>query len=230
MHLASLQDAFVWAALDAEDIGKMIAVAIPILIGIGSFLLQQFQKAGPGQRPAQQRPARPQGAPAGGGGTPADEVEEFLKRVAQRRGAQPAQRAEAARPAAPAAKPVSPPPVPKQKKGRRAKQMGSEVDEHVKQTLDARKFEERAAQMTTVDRADEAMSEHVKSVFEHRIGQFETETITDEGPQASAEAVAPPSLQPSPAEGLAAALRSPEGMRRAVILGEVLRRPTHRWG
>jgi hypothetical protein len=228
MDASLLRDSCLLAA-DAEDIGKIIAVAIPILIGIGSAVIGALQKKAKPPAPAR-RPPRPPGqpAPAGGGPTPADEVEEFLRRVAQRRGDKAA-KAEAARPAAPRAKPVAPPTPPDAPP--RAKPIGADVQQHVEQALDSRKFSERASQLTTVDRADESMSDHVKSVFEHRIGQFQTETITDEAGSVSAEtAAAPRVVEPSPAQQLAQLLASPDGMRQAVLLGEVLRRPTHRWG
>lgn len=220
---------------DAETIGKLIAIAIPILIGVGSAILSQLKKA-QGQPPAQRPPRPPAQAPAPGGGpTPADEVEEFLKRVAQRRGEKAPQKAathQAAppRPAAPKARPVSPA-APKEAAPRRSRPMGSDVEQHVEQALDSRKFADRAEHMTTVDRADESMSEHVRTVFEHRIGQFQTETITDDAGSISAEtAAAPRVVGPLPAQQLAESLTSPDGMRQAILLGEVLRRPTHRWG
>lgn len=205
------------------DIGKLIAVAIPILIGLGSWAIGQLQKNAQAQRrvpprpgPAQPRPVAP---------SPADEVEEFLRRVSQRR-EQPAAKVEAARPA-PAAKPVAPPPAEKPSK-RRGKQARTSVAEHVEQTLDAKK--KFSGHKTNVDSADEAMQQHVKSVFEHRIGQFQTETLTDDTQSASAEAAgAAIPIVVTPARELAALLQTPQGMRQAILLGEVLRRPTHRW-
>ncbi len=72
------------------------------------------------------------------------------------------------------------------------------------------------------------MSEHVHQVFEHRLGSLGEST--SEGQPAGGETKATQSAQQK-AEALAVAglFVNQENLRRAVVLREILERPTDRW-
>jgi hypothetical protein len=69
---------------------------------------------------------------------------------------------------------------------------------------------------------DQEFDSQIKAKFDHTLGTLgSTETLTTptSGP--------PPA--DTPAAELAAMLASPDGIRRAVMLNEILRRPSERW-
>jgi len=62
----------------------------------------------------------------------------------------------------------------------------------------------------------------LKSKFDHAVG-----TLAGTGSAAAGEAIA---VGPdTPAAQLAAMLRDPQGIRQAVLVNEILRRPSERW-
>jgi hypothetical protein len=172
-----------------------------------------------------------------------DEVEEFLRRVAQMRQAAEAQaKAQQQRPvpAKPPAPPRAQPPqrlVPARQERKPVEPAEAEVVEA--QLLDrAESFSRRVAQDLRgaeqiaehtrhlgeeVDRADDKLEARLHQVFDHQIGQLRTSTM---------EAAATLSTDPA-AAGTAGTmmqmLRSPQSMRDAIVMAEILRRPDDRW-
>lgn len=78
-----------------------------------------------------------------------------------------------------------------------------------------------------VDQADDVMEAHLHQAFDHTVGTLKG---APEGRPASigpSEAVS--SQGGATADSLRALLKSPAGMRNAVLLNEILRRPTENW-
>lgn len=232
---------FVFAPLLA-DIGDIIAAAAAILIPLSYIIraiMNSQKKEGqpPVARPAHKRvaPQPPQGQ-QGEQKKLTDEVEEFLRRAAERRrGGQPRE-VEVLRPEPPAKrKPLaqsqpqvrSPRPVEalvvtdEERLGREA------IARHVEQHLDTRSYLERAAQLTKVDNADEQIQAHLHSVFDHQIGNLgqptQTATADDEASKSTTAAQSVPNVS------FAEMLASPQSLRHAFILQEILKPPDDRW-
>jgi hypothetical protein len=243
----------------AANIGDVLGWLIPIVffvIYLINQLLaargnqqqqQQQQRQGRGspQGPQTERALRPpqQGgrepAPEGRGQTAQlnEEIEQFLKRAGQRRGEnQPRERATRQPESRPRA-PKQPPAPPRQPLREspvdadvvpldepRRESVAASVEKHLKTGT----FEKRAAHLADdIVRADQQMEEHLQTAFGRRVG-----TLAGE-PQAKAPVTDTPTAAvedaPSAAAAFAQILRTPQGMREAIVLGEILARPEHRW-
>ena len=173
-----------------------------------------------------------------------DEVEEFLRRVAQMRQAAEAQaKAQQQRPVP--AKPAAPPPPKRPPPPQRlvparqdpvplpeAEVVEAEISDRsegfsrrVAQDLrGAEQISEHTRHLgEEVDLADDKLAAHLHEVFDHQLGRLKT--------TASEPAAIP---QPSPTSDITASdlsqmLRSPTLIRNAIIMSEVLRRPEDRW-
>lgn len=81
-----------------------------------------------------------------------------------------------------------------------------------------------------VESADEAMAAHLHQTFDHQVGRLRK---TTQGPPR--QATATPSVaatvirDASPAHAIGELLRTPQNVRNAIIMAEVLNRPTDRW-
>ena len=64
------------------------------------------------------------------------------------------------------------------------------------------------------------MEAHLNKVFDHSISNLSTEPVFD-----ASEALADGDM----AKTLIAILQSPHGMKQALVLREIIDRPTHRW-
>ncbi|HMO83748.1 MAG TPA: hypothetical protein PKC18_02385 [Lacipirellulaceae bacterium] len=236
--MSTLNSNLILLADDTDVIKAVGAVIVMILWGVGQFMAAR-PKAKPAARP---RPKPPQpGAPAGG---PAKglsveeqlrrEVEEFMRR-AQRRGegeaparpmptaAAPVERSRdraAQQRRAQAKRPTSPP---REQRVRRVEPSGAGVSEHVAEhlTRSSQALSAHAQQLgADVAQADERMDEHLAERFSHKLGTLE--------PRA-ADPAAMQSVRSVDAQGLFDMLRKPEGVRRLIVAGEILRRPEERW-
>jgi hypothetical protein len=179
-----------------------------------------------------------------------DDVEEFLKRVAQMRAeaqakaqqAKPArpqqpprtggQQARPAQPAPPQVWPVQqprprpqPPPIEAEivepQIANRDDLIARGVQEHLR---GAQEIAEHTRQLgAEVDLADDKLAAHLQQVFDHQLGD-----LKQSGAQqvASRERVTPDGLAP---DAIVRLLRSPTAARDAVILAEILQRPEVRW-
>ncbi len=103
---------------------------------------------------------------------------------------------------------------------------GEAVSDSVQRHLDTREFTVRASQLTEeIQRADQQREEHFRKTFERRIGNL---ADTSQGePQPAAAGSQKPAE--SPAATIARMLASPEGVRQAIVLNEILARPAERW-
>jgi len=79
-----------------------------------------------------------------------------------------------------------------------------------------------AARAKDVDQADEAMEAHIHQARDHKVGD-----LTSSAPTATSD------QQPATGENRALSvgelLRDPHSIRDAIVVSEILRRPTHRW-
>lgn len=166
-----------------------------------------------------------------------DEVEEFLRRVAQLR-----QQAEGQAKAQPAAQPPSkksgqrPPPRPATRSAPPPRptlapevvdaELADDSDRVARRVAaDLHGAEEIAEHVRhlgeQVDAAQGKMDAHLHQVFDHQLGQLKQ----------TAQAALPPGDAPagSTMSELMRLLRSPQSIRDAIILSEVLNRPEHLW-
>ena len=76
-----------------------------------------------------------------------------------------------------------------------------------------------------VDRRDDKMEAHLHQMFDHKVGNLKKQATDSvpKTPEVGDEAVTLTSL------GIAQMMRSPQAIRNAIILGEVLHRPEERW-
>lgn len=186
-----------------------------------------------------EQPAAPPNKPARGGQAQLNaEIEEFLKRAEQRRGEGPRRETLAQRPPEPPQRRPAPPepaqrrPAPLEpvggSEGERRRELSS-VATSVEQHLGNRGFSQRAEHLADdIARSDENMEEHLKQVFGHRLGTLgepspgRLTSTTDVAATISADAS-------STILALADMLTSPQKIRQAIVLREILDRPEHRW-
>jgi hypothetical protein len=179
-----------------------------------------------------------------------DDVEEFLRRVAQMRAEaqakaqqanrpRPGQQAEGGRPQPTAtqrpaqpARPVQqalprplPPPVEAEiveaEIANRDDLIARSVQQHLR---GVDKIAAHARQLgAEVDLADDKLAAHLHQVFDHDLGALKQSGVQ---PAAHREQVTAEGLSP---EAISRLLRSPSAARDAVILAEILQRPDVRW-
>jgi len=223
----------VWPLAKGEDLlGTLIVIVIVII----SAVAQLIGKAREAQKQAG-RPKPPVQPPVAEGQDPlADEIEDFLKRAAQRR------RAAGSRPAAPA-----PPLVAGAAEAptRRLVQQPAEVElipmegapesvaAHVRDHLSSAKFAPVSQQLgKEVTEIDGKIERHLLEKFDHRLGRLAGMGGESASAQTAVDLEAPgqgAALAPLGAANLAAVLGNPASLRQAILLSEVLNRPESRW-
>lgn len=225
-----------WAPLVAGR-GWWMEVAIPLVVGfiyLVIHVLGAFNKRPPAKVPRPDPRLRHRPGPVPGDRQELnDEVSDFLRRAADRRGGgQPAGggrgRTQPAGKREPIRRRVAPPAEVVEAQAVDDPPSGAGVAAHVKQHLDTREFAERASQLTQVDRLDVARASHRHQVFDHQVGQLATRSLGSAATPPPAPG-APPARIPTTAEAIAALLASPQGAQSALVLGEILRRPDERW-
>lgn len=205
-----------YAPLFAAGWGELVVVLIFFMISaLGQLLSAKNKPAAP--KPPRRVPRQgPQGA--GQGGAPAageeraeklrGEVEDFLREM---QGKPPRPKPKPTpKPVAVKVQPTPPPPPVVQPPGLRRDSVKDHVTRHISTA-------EIAAHTATLGKdvgfADERMEQHLHERFEHRLGSLERQL---ELPKQAAD---------SRAKDIVDLLRTPEGMRQAVIASEILRRP-----
>jgi hypothetical protein len=106
-----------------------------------------------------------------------------------------------------------------------ARQQSPSVADHVAKRIGAatQEFREEVADLgQRVKQADEQFDVQLHQKFDHTVGRLGDRATAGPGDQQQ-------SRQTTPAAQIAALLASPEGVRQAVLLNEILRRPTDRW-
>lgn len=114
------------------------------------------------------------------------------------------------------------PPASKRPAGR---QRGKSVAEHVAENAGSStsQFRQEVADLgQRVKQADEQFDRQLQQKFDHELG-----TLASRAPVS--ESASPAAAPVSPAAQIAALMASPDGVRQAIVLNEVLRRPTDRW-
>jgi hypothetical protein len=240
-----------------EIIGAVMAVLVPLLwvikqISEATKQGKPAEVAQPAAEPVAPRQAEPQ-APRQAAGQQADplrnQVEEFLRRAG--RGPQgarvrPASRdievllddepaasqpgalrpaAQLIRPAAAgAAAPSKPPALPRRVVApRKRKSLAERATERA--AARASKIAEQTAHLgQRIIEEDQQFDVQLKSKFDHTVG-----TLTGSAVTAAQQAAASVSAGETPAAQIAAMLATPDGVRQAIIVNEILRRPTDRW-
>jgi hypothetical protein len=241
----------------AVDISEIIVGLIALVFVIIRQLLEANKAAGVNRPkpPVVPQPQPPQAnkAPVAAGGQQADplraQVEEFLRRAAQpaqqkqaqlqktgseievlvkpgqspeqRTIGQPLRQAEW-RQAAPS---KALPKLEKSRQPRSTKARRQSVAEHVAEQVAAR-AETLAAQASQLGQRiaaeDQQFDSQIKAKFDHVVGTLGgAETVTTTAPG--------PAPADTPAAQLAAMLANPGGIRQAVLVNEILRRPSERW-
>jgi hypothetical protein len=100
---------------------------------------------------------------------------------------------------------------------------GSDVARHVAEHLTAGRLGEHAAQLGhDIEQTDERLEARLKAKFNHRLGRL------DDGNDPSPTATRNREASPLAAEILDL-MQSPEGVRQAIVLNEILTRPADRW-
>lgn len=92
----------------------------------------------------------------------------------------------------------------------------------VQSHLDTRELSERVGHLTHVDRSEAAFQAHIQSL-DHSVG-----TIADETSEKQAAANQPTSTLAT-SDVFAALLSDPQSVRQAIILNEIIERPVERW-
>ncbi|HZL88664.1 MAG TPA: hypothetical protein VFB96_09855 [Pirellulaceae bacterium] len=185
-----------------------------------------------------------------------NEVEEFLRRAAQRRAQVEAQlRAQAEARARGQTQPAPPQrneppkrltpttqsisqqqgtqradlvPVESEELAASGNRVAASVADHMRHSQDIAAHVEQLGDRVEV--ADDEMQAHLHQVFDHSVGRLrKTTESTPAGQSASPSEAATVIRDASPAHGIASLLRSPQSVRNAIILAEVLNRPTDRW-
>lgn len=229
------------------DIEWKIIISIVVgLIYLINYILNAAGKAQPPKPPRAEprprpRPQVPVVAAAGGRQELNDEVGEFLRRAAQKRGGGRPAEMEVVRPESRGSQ------RPRVAQEARAKAaagsvveaqtvdegpLGGKVPALAERHLDSRELAERASHLSHVDQADEEMQSHLQQVFDHQLGSLAPRLADSAEPAAGDHATAPseaPTAMPTTAEALAVLLSNPQSLRGAVILTEIFRRPTERW-
>lgn len=173
------------------------------------------------------------------------EVEEFLRRVGQEEDPKPARRQPRQRPQEsqieilddsgfdvderPHQSRRKPRQTPKPE--RRAELMNPElesVSDHLAEHLKRGEFEERASHLgEVVAHSDERLEARLHQKFDHRLGSLSAMRQAREAADLAQRDIA---AEGNPlTEGLLDMLSTPQGVQQAVILSEVLGRPTDRW-
>lgn len=237
----------VWPLAKAEDVLGTLVVIVIVIISVVTQLISKAREAQ--KQLGRRKGPAPEGVPppaAEGQDALGDEIEEFLKRAAQRR------QAAGSRPAAPVPKPgVSETPT------RRLVQQPAEVEPvslegqppggypsvaaHVSEHLRAAKFAPVSQQLgKEVAEVDSKIQRHLQEKFDHRLGRLagiggetasaQTAVDLEAPPQGAAGAPEYPlGRYPAGAASLAAVLANPASLRQAVLLSEIIGRPEHRW-
>lgn len=170
-----------------------------------------------------------------------DEIDDFIRRAAERRRQQgqgqgqrragrpqqgqgqgkPAQRQRVPRPNVVDAEVVS-------------AEVIDDVARQAGRSLENQAFDQRAAQLgEETAQADDRLEARLHQTFDHQLGRLQQTSAA--GPQATARSATDVAASVTTAAGnemlafLVDALRSPQQVRQAIILSDILQRPEHRW-
>ena len=223
---------------------EILRVIVPIIFVIIWVLSQVLGKRNKPVKPRQGAPQRPVGPPK----NISDEIESFLKQVADKRGAEPPAQIELLEPdefipqqPAPRRAPVELPPLVIEPAAadlaaeelRPVLSSRGEVSAHVEGHIGASSFAERTSRLgEDVDQIDDDVDERIHQEFDHHIGNIahvesaKADAAFDRHDMTVWEES---QTDTSVAASLADVFKDPQSIRRAIILNEILRPPTGRW-
>lgn len=172
----------------------------------------------------------------------AGDIEDFLRRAAQRRAQQQGTKPQSRGPQAPPPPTQRPKPAPSRpveildaevidESGSVAPHVlrGSSVEAHVKEHIRANVFDEAVSHLgEEVDRSDDRMEAHLHEVFEHQLGALGARTSKAAESTLDDDAPGQKRQPPRPTNYLEL-LQNPASVRQAIILSEILARPLERW-
>lgn len=229
------------ALFGAIDFGEVVRFLMVILIflipAIGKILMSMRAP----QRPADPRPIAPQVQPpprqqpqmqaqAARPKSVKDEIDEFLRRAAQKK--QPTS-GNPARRVSQTGDPFAQREEPIQAEVVYSRPVGGEVSEHVKKYLDEKEFDQRASKLGgEVAAADTKIERHLKEVFGHGISHLASrpgETAAPPTPTSTGFFEDEVPVLAAAGTGLAVLLNNIDNLRQAIVLNEILQRPIDRW-
>lgn len=165
-----------------------------------------------------------------------DEIDEFIRRAAEKRRQAQGQR----KPARPA--PIAPPAPPPTPVRRLAPEIVEaeiieDVSAHVARSVNAAAFDQHAAGLLDddVDQADERVEARLQRTFDHKLGRLSQIDSTEKGSAPTTRSATDAAAQVTTADAnpmlsfLVKSFGSPQSIRQAVILSDILTRPEHRW-
>jgi hypothetical protein len=208
-----------------EALIKLIIVLLIIVVpAIGNMITKSREARNRLPRPGGPQPPNPRPAEK----SMQNEIDEFLRRVADPRAGRPTPANTVAKVAR---KPTAPLPKPKPITAEvvdSGPPRGSGVTDHVRKFLDSTDFQRRSGELGgEVAQADEKFEQRLQGTFEHRLGQLGAVT-----PQPSPEMLSAASTGVT-GTGIPSAIASlfttPDSIRQAVVINEILQRPLHRW-
>ncbi len=226
-------------AINLPGIEILAIIVGAIVVWLWGLITGDQKPGAPRQNPANQ-PAPPQNRTAQSNA----EIERFLQRANQQRQQKqpppPPDRTAATRAREDEQRrrqTRKPPAPPRQKSTRRREQPvmaevlpipGESLPDHVRRGFDTRKFEQRASHLGSVDQAVEQLNEQVQHSFDHQVGHLAQAKRT--AGRASDETDSTYGSSPlAAAHPLVAMISNPSNLQAAVILGEIMQPPTHRW-
>jgi hypothetical protein len=211
------------------DIFKFIVAIVFILITVLNKLLSGGKEAKAAKKPPAPRPREVPPVP-NVRKAQQDEIDEFLRRAADN--------LKPKRQTAKSPPPKAPPPTKKQPPRRLVEisqevqplqpAQGESVAAHVQKRMSTSEFDQRASHIVDdiVD-ADRKREQHLQQAFGHRVGTLTDTSVFEIATTETAENV----VTQTAAAGLplASLLASPDSLRRAIVLNEILVRPEQRW-
>ncbi len=227
----------VLAAVNGDLLRLLVIIAILVLSGLGQLIGRLKQAKPPRPGPGRPQPPKPK---VGQPDNPvAKEIDEFLRRVAersQRKGVEPV--AKPRLPELPAKPKVSALPKTSTEKPVVAEAaaevpIGRQVTEHVTKYLDEQEFARRSAQLgAEVAEIDREVDQHLRQTFDHSLSKLASVPGETAAPP-SVESAEPVQVATAVAvagpESLLLALAHPDSIRQAIVLNEILHRPEERW-
>jgi hypothetical protein len=250
-----MNDFVLLGALDAETIIKW-AVIVLILFGsaIGKIIASmrgQQRPAGP-QLPPAPPPRQPQIQPqmqaqVARPKSVKDEIDDFLRRAAQKK---QSQTGSGGTPARSAFEPRQSPDAPTRRLSQpsvslsqrqepikaevvRERPVGGAISEQVNKYLDEKEFDQRASKLGgNVAAADSKIEQHLKEKFGHGISELASKTgVTAAPPTPKSTGFFEDDVPVMAAAGtgLAVLFNNIDNLRQAIVINEILQRPGDRW-
>jgi hypothetical protein len=160
-----------------------------------------------------------------------DEIDDFIRRAAERRRQQGQRRTQRPQQGQGQGKPAAQRPRPPRPSVTDAEIVSAEVVEETSRPesrpLTRQDFDQRAAKLgEETAQADDRLEARLHQTFDHEIGTLHhagTPQATDTASKVT------PTFAHEMLISLVSALRSPQQVRQAIILGDILQRPEHRW-